>query len=76
MQVKQLTHLSLLIVITPFCNLSAPEMQDFTHRGSSQCLQDTAKQTDSASSTLILGVIFLFFSALAMSFSPVAVKAQ
>jgi hypothetical protein len=43
MQVKQLTHLSLLIVITPSAIVKAPVMQPLTQYGSLQCRHETAK---------------------------------
>jgi hypothetical protein len=76
MQVKQLTHLSLLIVITPSVMVKAPVIQPLTHSGVLQWRQDTAKLMPSFSSMRILGFIFMPFSARAMSLSLVPAKAQ
>jgi hypothetical protein len=62
--------------MTPFAIVSAPVMQPLTQSGSSQWRQETAKLTPSFSSILIFGLIFMSFSALAMSFSLVPAKAQ
>jgi hypothetical protein len=53
-----------------------PVMQPFTHNGSSQWRQDTAKLTPSFSSMLILGLILMSFNARAMSFWLVPANAQ
>jgi hypothetical protein len=66
----------LLIVITPSATLKAPVMQALTHKGSWQWRQETAKLISPRFSTLILGLIFTFLSAIAISFSFVPAKAQ
>jgi hypothetical protein len=62
--------------MTPSVTVSAPVIQPFTHNGSRQWRQDTAKLTPSFSSMLILGLILIPFSARAMSFSFVPANAQ
>jgi len=62
--------------MTPSFLDKAPVMQPLTQSGSSQCLHETAKLIPSFSSTLIRGLILTPFSALAISFSFVAAKAQ
>jgi hypothetical protein len=51
-------------------------MHPLTHNGVLQCRQDTAKLMPSFSSMRILGFIFMPLSALAISLSLVAAKAQ
>jgi hypothetical protein len=64
------------MVITPSVIVNAPVMQPFTHKGSWQWRQDTAKLTPSFSSILIFGLILMSFNALAISFPLVPAKAQ
>jgi hypothetical protein len=62
--------------MTPFSMLKAPVMQPFTHKGSWQWRQETAKLMSSCCSILMRGLILTSFKARAMSCSSLAAKAQ
>lgn len=76
MQERQPTHFVLSMQTRPLSMCKAPEIQHFTHKGSSQWRQETAKLILSLPSTEILGKSFLPFSAFTISDNPELAKAQ
>ena len=76
MHEKQPTHLLLSTMTAPSAMLSAPEMQLFTHSGSVQWRQETAKEMLLRSSMRMRGTMWRSLSALIIEDLPELANAQ